>query len=225
MTVSRTILALAGAAATLAAAPASAQFFLQSHDFHDLPAHGDEPGIGQPMPGATEAELTAGLVWNLRAALNIAALQCQFEPTLMTVPNYNSIMINHKDELARTLDTLTRYFNREFKNKKDGLTAFDQFGTRIYSSFSTANAQYGFCQTAGSVGTDAAFQKRGSLAAVAHGRMRELRNSLVPFGEQRVSRKLRFDGKVLLPRFDAICWDRKGRWNDRKCGTMRLTYQ
>ena len=31
------------------------------------------------------------MVWNLRAALNVAALQCQFGPTLLTLPNYNAI--------------------------------------------------------------------------------------------------------------------------------------
>ncbi len=33
-----------------AAAPASAQFFLQPYNFQGKPVQGDEPGIGQPLP-------------------------------------------------------------------------------------------------------------------------------------------------------------------------------
>jgi hypothetical protein len=67
--------------AGVAASPASAQFFFKSHDMAGQPVTGAEPGILPPMPGATPAELDAALVWSLRSALNVAALQCQFEPT------------------------------------------------------------------------------------------------------------------------------------------------
>jgi hypothetical protein len=68
----RTVVLAAVAAAAMAAGPASAQFFLKSHDMAGAPVTGAEPGILPPMPGATPAELTAGLVWQLRSALNVA---------------------------------------------------------------------------------------------------------------------------------------------------------
>ncbi|MDD1451225.1 hypothetical protein NHF48_009950 [Sphingomonas sp. H160509] len=134
--------------------------------------------------------MRAALVWHMRAALNVAALQCQFEPTLLTVPNYNSILADHGEELKGAFDTLTKYFVRVNKaaGPKAGQTALDQFGTRTYSSFATVAAQYGFCQTAGSIGRDAVFAPRGHFADVALARSRELRNSLIPWGEQRFPR-------------------------------------
>ena len=92
-----------------AAAPASAQFYLRSHDFTGAPVTGQESDIGIPLPGATEAERKAGLVWNMRAALNVAALQCQFEPTLLSVENYNAMLRDHEVELKNSFDTLAKY--------------------------------------------------------------------------------------------------------------------
>lgn len=219
MTVLRTIFAGALAAGVLAPIPASAQFYMKSHDFAGAPVRGDEPGIGVDLPGATDAELQAGLVWNLRAALNIAALQCQFEPTLLTVPNYNMVMRDHAAELKSTYATLTKYFQRTNKTPKASQTALDQFGTRVYGSFSTSAAQFGFCQVTASIGRDAIFHPRGSLHRIARDRLRELRNSLVPYGEQRFPRGIGFDRYVMTPRLDALCWSKKGEWNAGKCGS------
>ena len=212
--------ALSAAVVGLAAAsPASAQFFLQSRVLTGAPVIGDEPGMGQPLPGATAAELKAGLVWNMRAALNVAALQCQFEPTLLTVDNYNAVLRDHRDELKTSFDTLTKYFARTNKTPKAGQMALDQFGTRTYSSYATVAAQLGFCQTAASIGRDAIFTPRGEFVQVAQARTRELRNSLVPFGEQRFSYYLGHD-RSTMPRIDAMCWDKKTRWVAKKCGVQ-----
>ena len=213
----RWVSAIALAGMTLAAMPASAQFFMKSRDLSGEPVLGDEAGMGQALPGATPQERRAALVWNMRAALNVAALQCQFEPSLLTVANYNAILTDHKAELQASFDTLTKYFTRVAKTKKDGQTALDQFGTRTYSGFATVTAQYNFCQTAGAIGRDAVFQPRGQFGAFAEARSRELRNSLVPWGEQSFSR---FNGYsvAFLPRLDAICWSKKGEWVAKKCG-------
>ena len=217
-------LAGAGLAATallVASAPASAQFFMQAKDLSGLPVIGDEPGVGQTLPGATPAELTAGVVWNMRAALNVAALQCQFEPTLLAVQNYNAILTDHKEELKNSFDTLTKYFVRmNNKNVKLGQTALDQFGTRTYAGFATVSAQYNFCQTANEIGREAIFAPRGSFAKLALTRMRELRNSLTPWGEQRFPRYL--NTQVTMPRLDDICWSKKGDWVAKKCGAQNF---
>ncbi|USU11761.1 hypothetical protein NF701_14665 [Sphingomonadaceae bacterium OTU29THOMA1] len=218
MTLLRTALALGGAAISLTAAmPASAQFFLRSHDFRGTTVKGHEDGLGQPLPGATETELRAAMAWNMRAALNVAALQCQFEPTLLTVNNYNAILKDHEAELKGSFDTLTKYFNRVAKTPKAGQNALDQFGTRTYSTFATVAAQYGFCQTASEIGRDATFTPRGSFGDLAMDRIRELRNSLIPYGEQHFQRYLGRD-YASRPRFDPICWNKKGEWVTKKCG-------
>ena len=220
MTVLRTALAFGVVGAVLTtAAPASAQFFLRSHDFSGAPVTGAESDIGVLLPGATETERRAGLVWNMRAALNVAALQCQFEPTLLTVSNYNAMLQDHEGELKNAFDTIAKFFTRTNATKKAGQNALDQFGTRIYSNYATVSAQYGFCQTAGSIGRDAIFAPRGKLIDVAIARTRELRNSLVPYGEQQLPRYLGRD-YATMPRLDEICWNKKGDWQQKKCGVL-----
>jgi len=206
-------------ASGMAATPAAAQFYYQNHSYAGEAVRGDEPGIAQPLPGATSDELQAGLVWTLRSALNVAALQCQFEPTLLTVGNYNAILLDHRAELKTSWDTLNKYFKRTTKTPREAQNALDQFGTRTYSSFATVTSQFGFCTTANAIGRDALFQPRGSLAALAQGRMRELRNSLKPYGDERFVRKGLTYENANVPRMDPICWNKKGEWQIKKCGT------
>ncbi|PZQ61650.1 MAG: hypothetical protein DI544_03150 [Sphingomonas taxi] len=203
------------AAGMLMATPATAQFFFKAKDLRGERVKGDEPGIGQPLPGATPAELRAAVVWNMRAALNVAALQCQFEPQLLTVHNYNAILADHRQELAQSFDTLAKYFARTAKTKKEGQMALDQFGTRTYAGFATVAAQYGFCSTSSSIGREALYAPRGEFGEVALGRMRELRNSLTPWGEQQFPRAHILP--ATLPRFDKDCW-KKDSYNNKKCG-------
>lgn len=210
------------AVTALGAVPATAQFFFKPKVLEGGRVTGEEPGIGQPMPGATPAELKAGVTWNMRAALNVAALQCQFEPSLLTVANYNAILADHRDELKTSFDTLTKYFVRvNDKNAKRGQAALDQFGTRTYASFATVAAQYNFCRTAGLIGRDALFTPRGQFGELALDRMRELRNSLVPWGEQQFP-LLRVQ-QATLPRFDKACWS-KDQFNVRRCGDPLVPY-
>ena len=225
---------IAGAAAFLmgmaaAASPASAQFFFQSHEFGDGAATGDEPGMMVALPGATAAEYKAGLAWTLRSALNVAALQCQFEPTLNAVATYNAILKDHDAEFDRYQTALQKYYARTpgagrataGKGSKAGQAGFDQFGTRTYSAFATVSAQYGFCQTAAAIGREALFASRGTFGDLAERRMRRLRNSLVPAGEEGFAFYLaRSSAPAPLPRLDLVCWNKKGEWQSRKCGAQ-----
>jgi hypothetical protein len=224
MTVLRTLAVLAAVASAALAGPASAQFFFQSHDMSGPPARGDEPGLPS-LPGATEDEVRANLVWNLRSALNVAALQCKFEPSLLTLQNYNIILENHKDELKKAYDTINKYFVRTNKGAKVGISAMDRYGTRTYSAFTTVAAQYGFCQTASGIATHAAYAPRGTLYKVAIAEMNALRNALVPWGEERFSRRVRVDTRLAVPRLDSICWSKRNEWVAKKCGPFELTYR
>ncbi|WP_420822334.1 hypothetical protein [Sphingomonas aracearum] len=215
----RLVAAALGTAMAIAAVPAQAQFFFKSHDLSAPPVKGDEPGF-IPLPGGTPAELRASLVWHMRAAMNYAALQCQFEPTLLSVDNYNDVFRDHRAELDNAYATLTKYFQRVNKAPKAAQTALDSYGTQVYSSFSTATP-YMFCQTAASMERDALFTPRGQLYTVAEKRMQELRNSLVPWGEQQFPRGNQFNGRVSLPSLDARCYDKKAAWNG-KCGPYTL---
>jgi hypothetical protein len=196
------------------AAPAPAQMFWTPPDFRGAAVMGAEPGLSLPLPGATQAELNANLLWNLRAGLNVAALQCQFSPTLRTVKLYNEVIAHHSKELASAFSTMGAYFKR--KQGKGGQNALDQYTTRTYNGFSTMHAQLGFCFTAASIARDAIAQPKGELLSVARRRMRELRNSLVPKGDQSMVRSTALLSP--LPRLDDACWDKNGRYQERACG-------
>lgn len=220
---SRFLIALALGGGLLAATPASAQFYLKPASLAGAPVSGAEPGVtGPTLDRAKPEELRAALVWNLRAALNVAALQCQFEPTLFTLDNYNVLLKNHAAELTSAYSTLEKYFHRIAPNKRAGQLELDRYSTRVYSGFSTVGGQLSFCQTAGSIGRDAFFHKRGDIGTLAQNRMRELRASLQPWGEQYRpggNRPHLFDVRFdKLPDFaNKRCW-KKDVYNSKRCG-------
>lgn len=211
----RCALALIGLAMGVAAAtPASAQLFWKTPNFSGAPVTGTEPDVLIQLPGATAAEMNAEVVWTLRAGLNFAALQCQFAPSLMTVPNYNQLLGHHSKELAADYKLLQTYFKR---TAKKGATAnqinaaLDNFNTRTYSSFSSVFAQVGFCQTASRIGGAALMQPKGMLEVTARTRLRELRNSLKPAADGIYVGvpQIQVAGSE-LPVLPPNCFDRKG---------------
>lgn len=201
--------AVLGAIACVAT-PAPAQFFWSPPNLSTPPVTGAEPELGLNLPGATPADLRAALVWHMRSALNVAALQCDFEPTLLTVSNYNAMLAHHKAELASAFDGVSAYFKRT--RGKSWQKELDQYGTRIYSAYSTVQAQRGFCQTMGSVGRDAIFAERGTLHQLAQRRMGEVRKSLVLSGEQYFSNPA-YSYRAAMPSMAKQCW-KKNRLSD-----------
>lgn len=213
---SRRLAAAALAAITLVqAVPASAAYlYWVKPSFAGEPVRGDEPGIGVTIPKATPKELQAHLLWNMRAGLNVAALQCQFSPSLMTVRNYNDILRHHAVELDNAHDTMSAYFKRT--GGKTWQTQFDQYTTKTYNGFSTLHAQFGFCETAANIGRDAIGRRKGDLHLTAETRMREFRNSLVPMGDGLFA-SYNTIGPRQLVNLAPQCWDKKGRYDARKC--------
>jgi hypothetical protein len=138
------------------------------------------PGIMVPKPvilsRPTPAEARAHAVWTLRAALNVAALQCQYSPFLRTVDNYNQMLRKHGDELTAAQSAMLGHFNRTIR--KGGAAAFDRYNTRSYNSFSTLDAQYNFCWVAGQSGLALRMAAVGNMAQVAEQMVPELRSAL-----------------------------------------------
>ncbi len=200
---------MAGTAALAAltlAAPASAYLFWVQPKFAGGPVVGDEPGLGLPMPKATPAELKAHMLWNMRAGLNVAALQCQFSPILMTVPNYNNLLRKDTEELNTAYKLLGAYFKRT--GGKVWQKTFDAYTTRTYNGFSTMHAQLGFCETASAIGREARKTGKGRLTELALNRMREFRNSLIPVGDMLHARRF-IQVQVQPPSMDKACWTKK----------------
>jgi hypothetical protein len=170
----------AASLAVLAAGSAPAQTFISPPDFSAPQTQLGDPQVGLPLPGATPAEQRGAMIWNLRAAMNVAALQCQFSPSLMTVANYNQLLRNATRELAAAHDSLQGYFSRTMGKGKAGATAFDQYSTRTYNGFSTLYGQLGFCDTVSNSGRDAIGRPKGELYKAAMEWLGPIRKSLLP---------------------------------------------
>lgn len=138
------------------------------------------PGIMVPkailLTKATPAETQAHNVWMLRAAMNVAALQCQYSPFLRSVDNYNQMLRKHGAELVAAQKMMVSHFNRTVK--RGGAANFDRYNTRSYNSFSTLDAQYNFCWVAGKAGVALRLADVGSMARVAEVMVPELRAAL-----------------------------------------------
>jgi hypothetical protein len=220
-------IALAALLATALAVPAPAYLYWSQPALKGDPVNGDEPGIALPLPGATPKEMKAGLLWSMRAGLNVAALQCQFSPGLMTVDNYNALLKQHQIELRGAYDSLSGYFKRTAggatlsppKGRKAAPKArvpdkvwqaeADSYTTRTYNSFSTLHAQLSFCETAASIGRDALVLPPGDLGKLASLRMREFRNSLIPVGDAGLN--LRTGEVTMAPAPDLPCVNARGK--------------
>ena len=204
-------LLLVAFAALLLPGTAHAQIFWKSPEFAAPPMAALDPVFDGNFTGITRAETDAIILWNLRSALNLAALQCGFEPLLRTVPNYNGMLFNHKDELSSAYLQIQGYFKRT--KKAAAQSAMDQFATRLISRYSTVFGQLGFCELAGKVGHESKFVSRGGLTAFAMAQVPRLRKSLALAGDQQFHRTVLPVPITRLPRPDPACWHKKKGYN------------
>ena len=126
----------------------------------------------------TPTESEANAVWSTRAALNIAALQCQFSPFLAAVRNYNDFLRQHTEELDRARTTMIAHFRRY--DGSQAQNSFDRYTTQTYNSYSTLDAQYSFCEAAGAAGRVLLTVRKGELGRRAAKIRDEIRAALVP---------------------------------------------
>lgn len=208
-------MAATAVAAALAAAPAPAQLYISQPDLRAASIEPSDPLVGLPLAGATAAEHRASLLWNLRAGLNVAALQCQFSDYLRAVPNYNGLLAHHSVELAVAYTTLNNYYKRTLGAK--GQKAFDDYSTITYNNWSTLQAQMIFCQTATNITKTALATPKGRLIEVAQARMRELRNALVPAYDPRPAYRPYLIRLRNLPPMARECYNKKDVLR-RACG-------
>ncbi len=207
-------------AAMLASTPSVAQVFYLSPDLSGPPLTALDPKFDAPMPGATPKEVDAVILWNMRSALNLSALQCNMEPMLRTTENYNAMLINHKAELAAAYSAVEGYFKRTKKPLSAAMAALDKFGTSMIGKYSVVRTVLTFCDAAGRISHDAKWVPAGGLKDFAKMRLPELRNARLPYGEQQF-RPYRMDLRAIrMPSFGPNCFDAKGVY-DRNC--MRAT--
>lgn len=219
----KSALPLCVAAALLAQAsvPAASAVFFMPPQFAARQMTSLEPPLSDDMPGATDAEARAAMVWNLRQGLLLGALQCHVPyPTLLTTSNYNALLTNHAQELATAYKAISGYFRRTTKDAKAHQAALDSYTTRTTSYYSTVRFQPSFCDMVGRIGRDALYVPRGRLAQFAMAHLGQLRDSLTGGREQqfRFSEYASEIPIAPLPPLDKRCWTQKGAFHVRKCG-------
>nr|WP_295661308.1 hypothetical protein [Polymorphobacter sp.] len=181
-------------AKTVDAAPAAP---LPGEEVFTLNADGMMTPNAVRLRATTPAEDQANAVWSVRAALNIAALQCQFSGFLATVRNYNDVLRQHSEELDRARATMVAHFRRY-----DGAQAqnsFDRYTTQTYNSYSTLDAQYSFCERAAVAGRAALLLRKGELGTRAAELRDDVRAGLTPVSHKALLVPVEIEGEQLPP--------------------------
>ncbi len=168
----------------------------------------DSPSFAAPIAAH---ETAAHKIWSVRAALNVAALQCQFSPFLGSVRTYNQFLQHHDSELKNAHDLLMTRFRKDH-GARQGMQLFDRYLTRTYNGFSALDAQRSFCNAAAQVGRQALFLRKGQFQTFADTALSTLRHSLTVPGDQLTAVSLR---GLRLPDIER-CYDQKGRLR-KKC--------
>jgi hypothetical protein len=121
----------------------------------------------------TPPESNAEAVWKMRAALNVGALQCQYDPALKVVDNYNQFIKQHKAGLETARTTMEGYYRRRYGKAWAG--QFDRYNTKTYNSFSATGVQVAYCNKMGDVGTKALALSADALTPYAVTTVPEIR--------------------------------------------------
>ena len=104
-------------------------------------------------------------LWNLRSALNVAALNCQSFEHEGLVDNYGAILTTHQAELAATNRTLAGEYRERYG--AEYLDRQDAFMTRVYNYFALPPVQKQFCDVALQVSNELLIVPPGELADAA----------------------------------------------------------
>ncbi|MDP5104101.1 MAG: hypothetical protein NWP98_09260 [Erythrobacter sp.] len=110
----------------------------------DIPAYGQD-GRRQTV----NANLTDDqLVWNLRSAWNVAALNClspEYQPIL---DGYRAFLTGNTRKLTAVNDRIEKSYTSRFRVKRDAIVARDGYTTQVYNFFALPAARAGFCRAA-----------------------------------------------------------------------------
>jgi hypothetical protein len=100
-------------------------------------------------------------LWNVRAGLNVAALNCRDPRHAGLVENYGAFLNNHKRELSDTNTRLGREYRAQhgsgYRNVQDA------YMTKVYNYFALPPALSAFCDEALMLSGEAAATPRGAL--------------------------------------------------------------
>ncbi|AUX69294.1 hypothetical protein CHX26_07100 [Porphyrobacter sp. HT-58-2] len=88
------------------------------------------------------------LVWNLRSAWNVAALNClapEYQPIL---DGYRAFLTKNTRSLKAVNDRIEKSYTSRFRVRRDAIVARDGYTTQVYNFFAEPAARAGFCRAA-----------------------------------------------------------------------------
>lgn len=115
-----------------------------AHYVMDIPARGPDGKRLTVNTGVTEDHL----VWHLRSAWNVAALNClapEYEPIL---EGYRAFLTKNARPLKTVNDRIEAEYARKHKTKRAAIVARDGLVTQVYNFFALPAARSGFCRAA-----------------------------------------------------------------------------
>jgi hypothetical protein len=165
----------AACVATLAAAPAAAQYMQQEPQAPGFAA----PNLRLPQRDAEGGWMTPNrdlsghtAFWNLKIALNVAAIGCRHAGSLQLISDYNNIIARHGG-LIRTAEAAVI--------ARTGVAARDKMSTKLFNYFAQPPAQKEFCPVAGSIAKQVSGMDSATAVAEAPALLAELDRPFVNF--------------------------------------------
>ncbi|GAA4643243.1 hypothetical protein GCM10023115_12030 [Pontixanthobacter gangjinensis] len=108
---------------------------------------------------------TPQTVWNLRSALNVAALNCQGPQYEALIPAYSALLDNNKRELSKVNSQIEAEYRTTYgRTYRDEL---DNYMTRVYNYYALPNAQTQFCNMALEISNASLLMEPGALETFA----------------------------------------------------------
>jgi hypothetical protein len=121
---------------------------------------------------------SAQMVWNLRSAYNVAALNCSAPVHADILPRYKAFLTTH----AKTLNAVNKRLDAEFKERYGAkfIAPRESYITAVYNHFALPPTLSDFCDAVMAVSRDGAAVKSADLEAFA---VRSLPNIEVVFDD------------------------------------------
>jgi hypothetical protein len=123
--------------------------------YRPLPPGGAHYVMNLPSRGPDGRRITVNsnlsndqLVWNLRSAWNVAALNClapEYDPILQ---GYRTFLTKNVKGLKAVNDRIEKSYTSRFRVKRDAMIARDGYTTQVYNFFAEPAARAGFCRAA-----------------------------------------------------------------------------
>lgn len=140
------------------------------------PPQGASPNYVLPAlaPDGTRVTVNTGVsakqqTWNLRAAFNVAALNCMRPQHVQILDGYKAFLNNHKRELLNTYKSVESEFKA--KHRAKGLVERDLYMTQVYNHYAFPPTLMEFCDGILAMSVESLTVKSSELDAFAARRM------------------------------------------------------